>query len=170
MAHIFLDAEIAHWDRLFARWLLAAGSHRPFQFTANAHPAWTLPTKPLGACQVAIVSTAGVHRTDQPPFDIMAEAGDWSLRVIPDDTPVAALRVSHAHYNNAVTNQDVNCVFPLDALHALAREGFVGRAAPRHYGMMGYVPDPAPLLEEAGPDLVRRLQADGTEVVVFTPG
>ena len=170
MADTALHAEMAHWDRLFERWLVAAGSHRPFRFTANAGPAWTVPLKPLNACQVAIVSTAGVHGIDQPPFDIMAEAGDWSLRVIPDETPVTTLRVSHAHYNNDVTNRDVNCVFPLDALHALAREGLVGRPAPRHYGMMGYVPNPAPLLEQAGPDLVKWLQADGTDVVVFTPG
>lgn len=165
-----LAAEMAHWERLFERWLVAAGSHRPFRFTANTGPAWTPATKPLATCQVALVSTAGVHRTDQPPFDIMAEAGDWSLRIIPDDTPVPFLRVSHAHYNNEVTNRDVNCVFPLDALHAMAREGLVGRVASRHYGLMGYVPDPAPLLEETGPDLVRRLRDDATDVVVFTPG
>lgn len=72
MADTALHAEMAHWDRLFERWLVAAGSHRPFRFTANAGPAWTVPLKPLNACQVAIVSTAGVHGIDQPPFDIDA--------------------------------------------------------------------------------------------------
>ena len=170
MADTALPGEIAHWDRLFERWLVAAGSHRPFRVMANAEPAWTVAAKPLASCQVAIVSTAGVHRIDQHPFDTMAEAGDWSLRVIPDGTPITSLRVSHAHYNNDVTNRDLNCVFPLDALHALARDGVVGRASPRHYGMMGYVPNPAPVLQQAGPDLAERLRADGTEVVVLTPG
>ena len=134
-----LRGELEHWNRLFDRWLIAAGSHRPFRFTANAAPAWTSPAKPLAACRVALVSTAGVHRADQPAFAITAEAGDWSLRVIPDETPVSTLRVSHAHYNTDATNRDVNAVFPLDALHVLARERLVGRCAPRHYGLMGYV-------------------------------
>ena len=42
--------------------------------------------KPLAACRLAIVTTAGLHRRDDRPFG----PGDQTYRVIAVDTPAAA--------------------------------------------------------------------------------
>lgn len=155
----------------FQKWFeLVTKNHRPFRFTPNEELAWTPLSKPLSESQVALVTTAGAHRADQPAFNVVDEAGDWSYREIPDDTPVSELRFSHTHYDTSGVNQDPNVAFPLDRLHELVAEGFIGRASPLHFGLMGYVPNPAPLRDQSGPQVGAKLKALGTDVVVLVPG
>lgn len=119
---------------------------------------------------MALVTTAGAHRADQPAFNVVDEAGDWSCRELPDDTPSSELRLSHTHYDTSGVNQDPNVAFPLDRLHELVAEGFIGRASSVHFGFMGYVPNPAPLRDQSGPQVGAKLKALGTDVVVIVPG
>ena len=44
---------------------------------------FTVPAKPLTACRIAIVTTAGLHRRGDRPFG----PGEQTYRVIPSDTP-----------------------------------------------------------------------------------
>ena len=58
--------------------------------------------KPLAECTVALVSTAGVARNDDRPFDQEGERrnpwwGDPSFRVIPLGTTEKDIRLYHAH-------------------------------------------------------------------------
>jgi D-proline reductase (dithiol) PrdB len=46
----------------------------------------------------ALVTTAGVHATDQEPFDL---TGDNSWRVIIGATPSNRLMVTHEHYDHS---------------------------------------------------------------------
>ena len=48
---------------------------------------FTVPAKPLTACRIAIVTTAGLHRRDDRPFG----PGEQTYRVIPSDTPLAEI-------------------------------------------------------------------------------
>src|SRR3972149_6374441 len=41
---------------------------------------WAPLTKPLSQCRMALVTTGGVHRRDQQPFDIANDGYDWSYR------------------------------------------------------------------------------------------
>ena len=155
----------------FQKWHdLVAKVHRPFRFTPNQSLAWTPLRKPLAECQVALVTTAGLHRADQPSYDVLDDAGDPSNREIPDDTPVAELRFSHTHYDITGVDQDPNVAFPIERLHELVAEGFVGRSSPLHFGLMGYVPNPAALRDETGPAAAAKLLALGTDIAIFTPG
>ncbi|GAB7387838.1 glycine/sarcosine/betaine reductase selenoprotein B family protein [Bacillaceae bacterium] len=124
--------------------------------------------KPLPEAVIALVTTAGVHLASQPVFDV--EGGDASVRFIPADTPPEKLTISHTHYDRSDADRDVNCVFPLERLRELAAEGTVGSAAPTHYGLMGYIPDTKPLLEETIPAIVRRLQGENVDGVLLNPG
>ncbi|HEX9777941.1 MAG TPA: hypothetical protein VGA63_07315, partial [Geopsychrobacteraceae bacterium] len=36
---------------------------------------WTELARPLSACRVALVTTAGIHHKDQPPFDMTDSPG-----------------------------------------------------------------------------------------------
>ena len=76
-------------------------------------PIFTELKKPLSEC----------NRKDQTPFNT---SGDFSYRVIPFDTPSDMLMVTHGDFDNSDINKDVNAMFPIDRLHELVEEGFIG--------------------------------------------
>ena len=128
---------------------------------------YTPNRRPLAETTIALVTTAGVHGRNQPAFN---PEGEKEFRVIPGDIAAAELMISHPYYDHTDADRDINCVFPLDRLHELAQEGCIGRAAPRHFGFMGYNPDPTRLVRETAVEIVEHLRRDGTELVVITPG
>ena len=86
-------------------------------------PIFTELKKPLSECKVAFITAGGIHRKDQTPFNT---SGDFSYRVIPFDTPSDMLMVTHGGFDNSDINKDVNAMFPIDRLHELVEEGFIG--------------------------------------------
>jgi D-proline reductase (dithiol) PrdB len=156
---------------IFHRWIEAATvSHREFVFTTNEELYWTVLGKPLSECSVALVSTSGVHRKDQEPFNTFAHEGDSTYREIPSDTPQEELMVTHSHYNHRDADRDINCLFPVDRIKELAAEGFIGEVAPMHYGLMGFVPNGQIVVETTGPQLAHLLHEQGVDIVLFSPG
>jgi len=121
--------------------------------------------KPLAESKIAIISTAGLHRREDSPF--VPGAGDY--RIIPDDADTDNLMMSHLSTNFDRTGffQDVNTAFPIDRLHELAAEGFIGSVASRHYSFMGATP-PA-MMEPVARDLAGLLKQDGVDAVVLVP-
>jgi len=121
--------------------------------------------KPLAESKIAIISTAGLHRREDSPF--VPGAGDY--RIIPDDADTDNLMMSHLSTNFDRTGffQDVNTAFPIDRLHELAAEGFIGSVASRHYSFMGATP-PA-MMEPVARDLAGLLKEDGVDAVVLVP-
>lgn len=45
--------------------------------------------------------------------------------------------VSHGGYDNGDVNKDINCMFPIDPMRTLAKEGFIKALAPINIGFMG---------------------------------
>ncbi|HEY3167348.1 MAG TPA: hypothetical protein VGK57_08980 [Candidatus Binatia bacterium] len=66
----------------------------------------------LSRATVAIVSSAGVHRRDQPAFNIADALGDLTFRIIGGDVNAADLMVTHHHYDHSDADADINVVFP----------------------------------------------------------
>ncbi len=158
-------------EERFGRWLkLIAEMHDGANFTANESISWTALRKPLAECIVALVSTAGVHLKSQPAHDLLNPHGDPSFREIPGETPAFDLAVDHVHYDTTDANADPNCVFPLDRLHEMADTGQIGGVARMHYGFMGFIPDGRLLRDSTAPIVAERLKAQGTDVVILTPG
>jgi D-proline reductase (dithiol) PrdB len=111
---------------------------------------WTPLAKPLSACRVALVSSAGIARHDQRPFDQDLERRDpwWSdqsWRPIPTDTTEDDVGVYHLHIDPRFAKQDLDCVLPLRRLQELTADGFMGAVATTHYSFMGYILQPRQL-------------------------
>ena len=125
---------------------------------------WTTP-KPLAQCRVALISTAGLHRREDPPF--VAGAGDY--RIILDSTDMDDLLMSHLSTNFDRTGffQDVNTAFPIDRLHELDAEGVIGSSASRHYSFMGATPPM--MMEPVARDLAGILKHDQVDAVLLVP-
>lgn len=125
----------------------------------------------LSRATVALVTSAGVHRKDQPPFNIADDLGDLTFRIIEPDVKASELMVTHHHYDHSDADRDINVVFPIDPLRELVQDGVVGGLAREHIGFMGYSMRLKQMYEETAPriaeEIDRRSRAD---VVVLTGG
>lgn len=141
-----------------------------FVYTPARSLGWTPLRKPLRECTVALVTTAGLHLKRREPFAVYAEAGDWTSRCIPGDVDTRDLTFTHTHYDTRDALRDPNVVFPLDRLRELAAVGMIGGVAPRHFGFMGFIPDPRHLVQETAPEAAATLAADEVDVALLTAG
>ena len=123
--------------------------------------------KPLAACRLVIVTTAGLHRRGDRPFG----PGEQTYRVIPSDTPTADIIQSHTSigFDRAPIMRDLNISFPVDRLRELVARGELGGLGPSHYSFMGAQREAARLEGETGPEVGRRLRDEGVDAVLITP-
>jgi D-proline reductase (dithiol) PrdB len=139
-------------------------------------PVFTPLPKPLSACTVALMTSAGIYLEDsQEPFDEEREWreptwGDPTYRVIPRDVRQEQIGCSHLHINQSDLLEDVDVVLPIRAFTALEKEGAIGRLADEHYSFMGYQERGlADWRNVQGPDLVRRLKEQHVDVLLLAP-
>ena len=133
---------------------------------------WTPLGKPLADCRVAVVTTAGVHHRDQPPFDMGDPDGDPTFRIIDVSLPLSDLMITHDYYDHTDADRDVNIVFPIQRLWELESEGLIGEVVSTHYGFMGHIVGRHihTLVTQTAPEVARRLKKDEVDVVLLTPG
>lgn len=121
---------------------------------------------PLNRRRVAMITTAGLHKRTDRPFQ-MGQPDFY--RVIPGDTKDREIVMSHgaASFDRTGYQQDWNVVFPLDRLRELADEGVIGGVADYHYSFG------TPLtLEEnemAAKELSELLKKDRVDAVLLFP-
>lgn len=139
----------------------------PYQWTENISAPWTPIVKPLAESRVALISSGGVYRRDQPPFK--PDKNDITFREIPADTDVRELRISHDYYDHSDAEQDVNCVFPIERMRELAAEGYLGSLSEKHFTFMGRIFRKTGLLSEMIPGLITRLKELGVDLAFLVP-
>src|SRR5262245_46733492 len=127
--------------------------------------------KPLARARVALITSAGVHRRSDRPFDLAIAGGDPTYRVIPRDVAPAELTLSiiSANWDRTGFALDVNVVFPLERLRELAAEGLVGEVADEHYAFMGSIFDIEPVIRQSAPEVATRLRAADVDAAVLVP-
>jgi D-proline reductase (dithiol) PrdB len=155
----------SRFPSLTARWL------KKQQLDEYGPPPWAPLTKPLSRCRIALVTTAGVHRKEDAPFDMIDKEGDPTFRVIPQDSVGDDLCITHDYYDHRDADRDVNIVLPLDRLRELAQEQIIGDVAPFHYSFMGHIDGRhvSRLLTETAPEVAQRLKQEQVDAVVLTP-
>ena len=118
---------------------------------------------PLNERKIAIITTAGLHRRTDRHFT----PGVGEYRIIPDDTDINDLIMSHVSTNFDRTGffEDVNLVLPLDRLKELKEEQEVGDIGNYHYAFMGATPPT--ILKTVAKDLAANLKNDGVTGVVL---
>ena len=129
-------------------------------------PAPWISPKPLKDSTVAIVSTAGLHRRADAPFN----PGAVDYRLLPGDVDFADVVVSHisSNFDRSAFQQDPNIWFPLDRLREMAAEGEIGGVSNWHYCFMGAQPNHQ-ALQAAGEEVGRLLAADEVDVALLVP-
>lgn len=130
-------------------------------------PVWAPVTKPLSEMTVAIATAAGVHLKTDKRFNL---SGDFTYRIVPDSTPSSELMVSHGGYDNSDVNKDINCMFPIDPLHQLAKDGVIGGVSDLHIGFMGGGGNQEKFRNETGPEIAAILKDHNVDAVILTAG
>ena len=125
---------------------------------------WTVPPA-LSKCRIAMVSSAGIHRRGDRPFD----PGASDYRIIPADLQPDDLMMSHisANFDRTGFQQDWNVIFPLERLKELAASGIIGGVANYHYAFMGAT-EPQKM-EQPARNLARIMKNDAVDVVLLVP-
>ena len=124
-----------------------------------------VPGPPLVERRIALISTAGLHRRDDPPFGL----GAADYRLIPKDTPANELVMSHisTNFDRTGFQLDHNLVFPLDRLSELVVQGFIKSLASYHYSFMGAT-DPDQM-KNAAQNLSVIMKKDSVNGVLLVP-
>jgi D-proline reductase (dithiol) PrdB len=147
--------------------------------SSSYHPAeqqgvvpWTPVVKRLRESSVSIVTTAGVHRKDQMPFDMKDPNGDPSLRVIDGAVSVNDLIITHDYYDHKDADKDINIVFPIERLREFKKTGLIKAVSAVHFCFMGHILGPhiKTLTEVTAPEAAERLKKEGVDIVLLTPG
>ena len=125
----------------------------------------------LARSTIAIVSSGGVHRKDQEPFNISDELGDLGYRVFTEDVDSTDLKVTHHHYDHSDADRDINVVFPIDVLRDLQAEGFIRDVARKHIGYMGYTMQLKAMYEGTAREIANEIdKGSRADAVVLTGG
>jgi D-proline reductase (dithiol) PrdB len=163
-------------DRMFAKLLtrfptLVEWWTKSHDFVNNVDIPWAPLLKDTRDSRIALVTTAGVHLRSQPPFDMEDKEGDPSIREIPAGAQIDDLMITHNYYDHRDADQDINVVFPIKRLEELEMEGIIGQVAPRHFSFMGHIVGRhiETLVNRTGPEVAKRLKADGVDIVFLTP-
>lgn len=125
---------------------------------------------PLRACRLALITTGGVHLTDQPPFDMGDSRGDPSYRVIPADTPPARLTITHDYYDHRDAEADMDILLPIALVRDLVAAERIGALA-TCYSFMGHIEPPhvETLLRRTAPQVAGMLKQERVDAVLLTP-
>ena len=149
---------------------LAASWGRKLDRNSDTIP-WTIPGKELRDATVALITTGGVHRIDQPPFSMVDPDGDPTWREIPLDTPRSSLTITHDYYDHRDAERDLNLVLPIERFLELVQQGILKNCHSPAYGLMGHIAGRhlETLRTRTGPELAASLASAGVDYALLIP-
>ena len=154
----YIDRTRAQYDAL---------GYGSYQWAHNPEPPpMAVLPGPLSELRVGMVASGGIYAAGQTAFTYK---DDVTYRAIPADVPTAELRATHFAYDLTDARRDINVVFPIDALRAIAADGEIGELAPHLFTCMGGIYSQRRVLEELGPALVERCRRDHIQAVLLVP-
>jgi D-proline reductase (dithiol) PrdB len=125
--------------------------------------------RPLSETTIALVTSAGLSMSAQPPMDGPNIEGDYTIRLLDVDVDPRTLKVWHTHFDTSAAAEDINVVYPIDRLKELAAEGVIGRVAPVAVSFMGYFSNIFRMRDEVVPAVVQALRNAGADGAILVP-
>ena len=145
----------------------AALGYPPYRWVTSADaPPWAPVSKPLAQCRVGLVASGGIYVEGQVAFHYK---DDTSFRVVDMETPTRDLRATHFAYDLTDARDDVNVVFPIDTLRALAAERFIGGVSRRAYTFMGGIYSSRKVRDLLAPAIAERIVSDEVDLALLVP-
>ena len=132
---------------------------------------WTELSKPLAECKVSFVTTGGIHKRVDPPYNMQDHDGDPSFRSFPADSEQDALQITHNYYDHKDADKDINILLPFKALKKLVQEGKIGSLSQNFYSFMGHIQGKhlTTLQQTTAFEVTAKLKEEGVDVVILSP-
>ena len=142
-----------------------------YPFPELGLPALCKLSKPLSACRVVLITTAGLHLKEDKPFSGSFLLSDCSFRRLPASARLADMDISHTseEFNRSGIMEDLNVVYPIDRLEELIEQRKLGSVAPNHYSFMGSLPRVGELKKKTAPEVARLAKSDDVDLAILTP-
>ncbi len=141
----------------------------PYKWSEFESSPWTPLNKSLNQSTIAVISSAGIFREDQEPFDPWA-VNDLSFREIPVDTSRDKLKLHHNYFDHRDALKDLNCVFPVQRLKEFEEEKIIEKLAPVAVSLgMGRLYKRTALQNETTPQIVECLQRQNVDAAFLVP-
>lgn len=129
-------------------------------------PRLTPLRKPARESTVGLFTSCGAQLPQDPP---LGETEDLSFRLVPRDTPVSNLVISHKTAVRKWAVEDPNVAFPLDRMKELEAEGSIGRLAHTSVSMVGSIQRFTELVEQTVPVIKQVFDVQGVDLVFLFP-
>ena len=133
----------------------------------------TAPSGPgidLSKSRIMFISSAGGYlKGNQAPFDAANALGDYTVRILPTNTPPEKFGFSHDHYDHTAVDIDHQVLLPLGHLRDLVKEGTIGELAPSVVSFMGYQPVATRVIDEVLPAILERSQVEQIDAAFLVP-
>jgi D-proline reductase (dithiol) PrdB len=169
-----LEDPLGWATRYRAGWLKHHQDTGQFDWKLYEKPSNTQPivggAVTLSQSRVVLITSAGGYlRNQQDAFDAPHPYGDYSIRLIPTNTPLHQIAIAHDHYDHQFVDADPQVLLPLRHLEDLAREGIIGSVAANVISFMGYQPDAARVVDELVPQIVEAVYAERADAALLVP-
>jgi D-proline reductase (dithiol) PrdB len=115
-----------------------------------------------------ITSAGGYLQESQQPFDASNPLGDYTIRVIPQNTPLEKLAYAHEHYDQTMIKSDPQVLVPLNHLREKVSKGKIGSLG-SVVSFMGYQPDAAQLINKTIPAILKIGQEEAVDAALLVP-
>ena len=145
----------------------AALGYEPYEwYFAKEDQKLAAISKPLSESRLGVIATGGIYKIGQVAFTYK---DDVTYRAIPSDTSSDDLRATHFAYDLTDAREDINVVFPIEALQEIQNEGLVKELSPSFFTCMGGIYSQRLVNEELAPALVQRCLDGEIDVVLLIP-
>jgi D-proline reductase (dithiol) PrdB len=129
-------------------------------------PKLTPLRKAIADSTVGLFTSCGAQLPVDPK---LGETEDISFRLIPRESPVSKLVISHQTKVRKWAVEDPNVAFPLDRMKELEADGTIGRLAHTAISMVGSIQRFTDLVEQTVPAIKQIYDAQGVDLVFVFP-
>jgi D-proline reductase (dithiol) PrdB len=129
-------------------------------------PVLTPLRKPIAQSTAGLFVSCGAQLPEDPP---LGETEDISFRLLPRDTPLSKLIISHKTAVRKWAEEDLNVAYPLDRMKELEAEGAIGRLAHTAVSMVGSIQRYTELLDQTVPAIKQIYDSQGVDLVLLFP-
>lgn len=146
----------------------AKGGMKPYAwFAPKEAPAFVPVSKPLSQCKVGMISTSGCYAVGDKAYTYK---DDQTTKMIPIGTPVSDLRFSHFTENYLSDGrQDPSCIFPIETLRRLQKDGVIGSLPENVFSCMGANYSTKGTIENVGPSVAKMFKEQNIDVALVVP-
>ena len=151
-------------------------------FEKTGEPDWKVYTRPrnqfapsgpgvnLAESRLFLISSSGGYLpNEQEPFDANNILGDYSIRVLPSNTPLSAIKYAHTHYDHKYVDADPQVLLPLKHLDDMVDEGKIGEIAPVFVSFSGYHPNVIRVVKETVPAIIKVAKEHRVQAALLVP-